>query len=102
MTDIYRRNKMELKTTGVAGTMESSDIQIVLEPRTEGGIEVSLTSSVMNQFGRQIVKVIRETLSELNIENAFVTAVDKGALDCTIRARVTAAAVRATGVDVWA
>ena len=26
----------------------------------------------------------------------------KGALDCTIRARVTAAAVRATGKDVWA
>ena len=86
---------MELKTTGVAGTMESSDIQIVLEPRTEGGIEVSLTSSVMNQFGRQIVKVIRETLAELNIENAFVTAVDKGALDYTIRARVSTAAYRA-------
>ena len=86
---------MELKTTGVAGTMESSDIQIVLEPRTEGGIDVSLTISVMNQFGRQIVKVIRETLSELNIENAFVTAVDKGALDCTIRARVSTAAYRA-------
>ena len=86
---------MELKTTGVAGTMESSDIQIGLEPRTEGGIEVSLTSSVMNQFGRQIVKVIRETLAELNIENAFVTAVDKGALDCTIWARVSTAAYRA-------
>ena len=28
-------------------------------------------------------------------------ATDKGALDCTIRARVTAAAVRATGKDVW-
>ena len=26
---------------------------------------------------------------------------DKGALDCTIRARGTAAAVRATGKDVW-
>lgn len=59
---------MELKTTGVAGTMESSDIQIVLEPRTEGGIEISLTSNVMNQFGRQIVKVIRETLAELKVE----------------------------------
>ena len=92
---------MELKTTGVAGTMESSDIQIVLEPRTEGGIEVSLTSSVMNQFGRQIVKVIRETLAELNIENAFVTAVDKGALDCTIRARTTAAIERATGKSIF-
>ena len=30
-----------------------------------------------------------------------VKATDKGALDCTIRARVTAAAVRATGQDVW-
>ena len=94
---------MELKTTGVAGTMESSDIQIVLEPRTEGGIEISLTSNVMNQFGRQIVKVIRETLAELKVENAYVNAVDKGALDCTIKARVQAAAYRAAESDgyVW-
>ena len=90
---------MELKTTGIAGTMESSDIMIVVEPRTEGGIEVSLTSNVMNQFGKQIVKVIRETLTELNIENAFVNATDKGALDCTIKARVQAAAYRAAESD---
>ena len=94
---------MELKTTGIAGTMESSDIQIVLEPRTEGGIEVSLTSNVMNQFGKQIVKVIRETLADLKVENAYVNAVDKGALDCTIKARVQAAAYRAAESDdyVW-
>ena len=53
------------------------------------------------QFGRQIEKLIREVLSERGIENAVVDATDKGALDCTIRARVTAAAVRATGNDVW-
>ena len=94
---------MELKTTGIAGTMESSDIQIVLEPRTEGGIEVSLTSNVMNQFGKQIVKVIRETLADLKVENAYVNAVDKGALDCTIKARVQAAAYRSAESDdyVW-
>ena len=33
---------MELKTNSTAGTMESSDIMIMLEPRTEGGIELEL------------------------------------------------------------
>ena len=32
---------MELKTNSTAGTMESSDIMIMLEPRTEGGIELA-------------------------------------------------------------
>ena len=53
------------------------------------------------QFGRQIKSVITETLEGLGISDAYVKATDKGALDCTIRARVTAAAVRATGKDVW-
>ena len=53
------------------------------------------------QFGGQIRKVIKETLENLGVKKAHVKATDKGALDCTIRARVTAAAVRATGKDVW-
>jgi citrate lyase subunit gamma (acyl carrier protein) len=86
---------MQIITTGVAGTMESSDIIVTVEPREKGGIELTLTSSVMQQFGRQIERVIRETLAELNVSDAYVTAVDKGALDCTVRARVSAAAFRA-------
>ena len=65
------------------------------------GLHVELQSSVEAQFGRQIRAVITETLEGLGIRDAYVQAVDKGALDCTIRARVTAAAVRATGKDVW-
>ena len=65
------------------------------------GLEVELQSSVEAQFGRQIRALITETLEGLGIRDAHVDAVDKGALDCTIRARVTAAAVRATGKDVW-
>ena len=65
------------------------------------GLQVELQSSVAAQFGRQIKALITETLTGLGIDNAYVTATDKGALDCTIRARVTAAAVRATGKDVW-
>ena len=64
-------------------------------------MQVDLQSSVAAQFGRQIKAVITETLEGLGIHDAHVEAVDKGALDCTIRARVTAAAVRATGKDVW-
>ena len=86
---------MQIKKTGVAGTVESSDIIVRIELREEPGVELTLTSSVMQQFGRQIEKVIRETLAELGVESALVDAVDKGALDCTVRARTAAAAYRA-------
>ena len=83
----------------LAGTLESGDIMITIGPGE--GLEVELQSSVEAQFGRQIRELIKETLEGLGVKDAHVQAVDKGALDCTIRARVTAAAVRATGKDVW-
>ena len=86
---------MKLITTGNAGTMESNDIMITVEPSDEGGVQVELTSSVYQQFGKQIIAVIRETAADYGVENAVITAVDKGALDCTIRARVAAALTRA-------
>ena len=94
---------MKLVKTGVAGTMESSDIMVTIEPKNEGGIVVSLSSSVMQQFGRQIEEVVRNTLAELNVKDASVEAVDKGALDCTVRARINAAVYRAADNEdyVW-
>ena len=65
---------MKLIHKAMAGTMESSDIMITIEPKEEGGIQLELTSSVMQQFGRQIEAVIRETLKGLGVENALVTA----------------------------
>lgn len=91
---------MELKTS-TAGTMESGDIMIQIAPTDRPGLNVELQSSVEYQFGDQIRQVITETLISLGVTQADVHATDKGALDCTIRARVTAAAVRATGKDVW-
>jgi citrate lyase subunit gamma (acyl carrier protein) len=87
---------MKILKSSVAGTMESSDIMITLEPGS-GGIELELKSMVEKQFGRQIRSVITNTLSELQVESAKVTAVDKGALDCTIQARVKTAVCRAAG-----
>ena len=87
---------MDLRKAATAGTMESNDIMVTLEPAEAGGIQIDLTSNVLQQFGAQIRSVITETLTEYGVENA-ATAVDKGALDCTIRARVTAALFRSAG-----
>ncbi|MDO4572557.1 MAG: citrate lyase acyl carrier protein [Clostridia bacterium] len=84
---------MELKHAGAAGTLESSDVYVEIEPAE--ALLIELDSTVQSQFGRRIREVIAEALSELGIAGARVSAVDKGALDCTIRARVIAAACRA-------
>ncbi|MDO4264850.1 MAG: citrate lyase acyl carrier protein [Eubacteriales bacterium] len=84
---------MEIKKPAVAGTLESSDCQVTVEAG-EGKIDFSLDSAVINQYGNQIRKVVFETLSNLGIDSVRIAIVDKGALDCTIRARVEAAVFR--------
>jgi citrate lyase subunit gamma (acyl carrier protein) len=86
---------MEAIDVGVAGTLESSDIMITLEKNPLGGIKIDLKSTVENQFGEEIRKVIADTLKEMGIDDVTVIANDKGALDCTIKARVLAAGYRA-------
>ena len=86
---------MKLITIGNAGTMESNDIMITVEPSDAGGVQVELTRSVYQQFGKQIIAVSRKTAADYGVENALITAVDKGALDCTVRARVATALTRA-------
>ena len=87
---------MEILKPAAAGTLESSDAQVTVEPG-ENGIELSLTSSVMNQYGRQIKATVLETLERLDVTAARVTVVDKGALDCTLKARVECAVLRSCG-----
>ncbi len=86
---------MEIKTTAVAGTLETSDIQIMIS-KGSNGIEIDLESEVKKAYGDQIEKVITDTLKAYGLENAKVKATDKGALDCVIKARTLAAAQRAT------
>jgi len=87
---------MNIIKSSVAGTMESSDIMVTIEPGSKG-IEIELKSMVEKQFGQQIRSVITNTLAELQVKSAKVIAVDKGALDCTIQARVKTAVFRASG-----
>ena len=75
---------MKIVKTAQAGTVESSDIIVKIEPQ-ESGVEIVLTSSVMQQYGERIEAVIRETLSEVGVTAARVT----------VKARTQAAAFRA-------
>ena len=88
---------MKINKPAVAGTLESSDCMVTVEPG-EGRVELDLSSVVIRQFGPQIRKVIFETLERLEVTDAHVTVVDKGALDCTLKALVECAVYRSCGV----
>ena len=89
MSEIVRRAN--------AGTLESSDAQVTVEPAE--WLSLSIESSVLNQYGRQIRAAVLETLERLGVENASVTVADKGALDCTLKARVECAVFRSNGTS---
>ncbi|GEP22120.1 citD protein [Latilactobacillus sakei subsp. carnosus DSM 15831] len=89
---------MELKQIATAGTMESSDIMITLSPN-KTGLEIKLQSNVEKQFGQQIRTMIESVLKQFEITNVTVDAVDKGALDCTIKARTIVAVYRGLGKE---
>ena len=89
---------MKLLKPAQAGTVESSDILVMLAPAEAGtGIQVELTSPTMQQYGAHIKQLIIDTLAAHGIKNAVVHANEKGALDCTIEARVKTAIKRASG-----
>lgn len=83
---------MVIEKSAMAGTLESSDAQVTVEPGD--GLEINISSSVLNQYGRQIKATVLETLERLDVRGGKVTVVDKGALDCTLKARVECAVFR--------
>ena len=91
---------MEITHGAVAGTMESSDIMVAISPCADD-IIINLTSSVEKYYGDSIRETMQQVLRELDVKHVRVEAVDHGALDCTIRARLKTAVRRAcTGEEV--
>ena len=86
---------MELKKPAVAGTLESSDVQITLRPNPGQGIQINLRSDVKAMFGDAIEATVRSVLAEFDVKDALVDVNDKGALDFAIRARMECAVCRA-------
>lgn len=86
---------MDIVKNAVAGTMESSDVYVEIEPAEK--LNIQLESVVKQQFGEQILSAVCQVLEENNVEKANVRVVDRGALECVIRARVETAVLRGKG-----
>jgi citrate lyase subunit gamma (acyl carrier protein) len=89
---------MKIIKVGMAGTLESCDASVTVEPPAEGceGLEVSILCPD-KRFARQVEKAVAAALDEAGVSAARVQVRDRSALDCTIRARVLAACLRASG-----
>ncbi|KGK89323.1 citrate lyase acyl carrier protein [Clostridium sp. HMP27] len=86
---------MKINKVAKAGTLESNDALIMIMPNDNTGVEVEIESIVMKQFGEQIKKVILEKATELELDGVKIQVQDKGALDYTLKARLTTAVARA-------
>jgi len=90
---------LKIKKMAVAGTLESSDAMVTVEPwEDKKGIDLQLDSVVIHQYGNHIKKVVLDTLGRLEVKDVRIMVVDKGALDCTLRARVECAIFRSNGL----
>ena len=80
---------------GRTGGDVRSDVQVTVEGRSSGGIEIDLQSRVALYYGENVRLQVRELLRTLGVEHAYIRVVDEGALSFVIAARVEAALERA-------
>lgn len=89
---------MKITHDAVAGTLESGDVLVRVSPDVT--LSVSVSTSVEVQYGDVVRKVVNATLAEFGLDGGSVIVEDKGALDCTLRARVQAAVARGTDEQI--
>lgn len=87
---------MEIKVKAVAGTLESSDVYIMIEPNDDG-LELDIESVVMGQYGDDVRRVVLESLRELEVTSAKVIINDRGAIEPVIKSRIQTVVTRASG-----
>jgi citrate lyase subunit gamma (acyl carrier protein) len=86
---------VKIEKTANAGSLESSDAMVTVGPHP-GGIEIAVTSPVERQFGDRMRRTARDILAGKGIMEGLIRIDDRGALDCTLRARLETAIERGT------
>ena len=84
---------MEIRRRAQAGTLQSNDLMVFLEPGTELVIEIE--STVKKQFEHLIRARIDEVLRRHDVRTGTIRISDRGALDYAITARLEAGLHRA-------
>jgi citrate lyase subunit gamma (acyl carrier protein) len=76
-----------------AGTMQSSDLMVFVEP--SDGLKVEIDSTVKKQFEHLIRSTIDAVLVANGVTSGIIRITDRGALDYAIEARLETALKRA-------
>lgn len=84
---------MRIRSKASAGTMQSSDLMVVVEPAET--LRVDIDSTVKKQYEHLIRAQISATLQQLEVSAGHIQISDRGALDYAIAARVETAIRRA-------
>lgn len=91
---------MKIRHAAVAGTLESSDVMVRIEPLEDTPeVSIQISSSVEKQFGDAIHSIVLELVNQHNIQGAQIIVDDKGALECVLKARLEALLARACDVE---
>ncbi len=84
---------MNITKKGQAGTMQSSDLMVFVEPADELSVEIE--STVKKQFEHLIRARLELVLARYGVTRGRIRVNDRGALDYAIEARLEAALMRA-------
>ena len=85
---------MEIRKKATAGTMQSSDLMVSVEPSPQ--LEILIESTVKKQYEHLIRARIAAVLERFKITAGTIKVTDRGALDYAIEARIETALRRAT------
>ncbi len=85
---------MQIRRKSSAGTMQSSDLMVVVQPSDT--LQIEIESTVKKQFEHLIRAQIAATLAQLEVTTGHIQVSDRGALDYAIAARIETAIARAS------
>ena len=93
---------MKVKEMVKSGSLESSDLLVMITPLTEGeGLKLEINSIVKKQYGDRIRDIVMEVLNESELEDSLILIQDRGALDYAIKSRVETALSRIRNKEEW-
>jgi citrate lyase subunit gamma (acyl carrier protein) len=84
---------MHIVKKGQAGTMQSSDLMVFIEPAEDLTLEIE--STVKKQFEHLIRARLEQVLAKHGVTSGSIRITDRGALDYAIEARLETALRRA-------
>jgi len=85
---------MEIRKKVQAGTMQSSDLMVFVEPADT--LTIDIESTVKKQFEHLIRARVEEVLQRMQVTRGCIRINDRGALDYAIEGRLEAAIQRAS------